>query len=298
LSAYRLSPFGQGRRRRELRDAFGPRVSEETLDRLVADPDGAALEGERRELTLLTAGLRGLGGWLGVMEPVVLARVLKGFFTAMGHVAREAGGTLDRTQGGALRAFFGAPLPTADHAQQASRAALAMGPELARLSQELAIEGGLPGGVPMALALALHTGEVVVGEMGPEEAFDYTVLGEAVDFGARLATLPAVYGATLLASETTVRAAGDAFLYREVDRVKIKGREETVGVFELVAAAPADPKERQRVVRFERGVAAYRARDYYQAERLFASILEDFGDDGPAQFYVQRCRRHWQESRK
>jgi adenylate cyclase len=284
------------RRARQIRRLFERYVAPAVVEELLKDPERVALGGERRTLTVLFSDLRGFTDLAENLDSQRVARLLNRFFTPMTRVVLAAGGTLDKYMGDALMAFFGAPIAQADHASRACRAALGMRAELARLNAGWQRSGELPSGVALALGIGLSTGEMTVGNLGSEEVFDYTVIGDSVNLGSRVEGLNKLYGTTVLATEATAKAAGDGFLFREIDRVRVKGKTAAVTLYELMAAEPAAPRDRQRALRFEAGLAAYRNREFLKAERLFASIVEDLvgdkgGDDGPARLLAERCRR-------
>lgn len=275
----------------ELRRTFEGTVSRSVMEELLRHPEKVKLGGEQRRLTVLFADIRGFTELSERLGPEGVVWLLNRFFTAMTGLVIDAGGTLDKYMGDALMAFFGAPGQLPDHGARACRAALAMRDELARLNRGWREAGELPAAAELRLGIGLSSGEMVVGNMGSEALSEYTVLGEAVNLGSRIEGLNKLYGTDILASEATVRAAGSGFLFREIDRVRVKGKAEAMTLFELVAQEPVDAQVRQRVVRFEAGLAAYRNRELVRAERLFASILEDLGRDGAARFYAARCQR-------
>jgi adenylate cyclase len=283
------------RRARQVRRLFERYVSPAVVAELLKDPERVALGGERRTLTVLFSDIRGFTDLAEKLDSERVARLLNQFFTPMTRVVLACGGTLDKYMGDALMAFFGAPIEQADHAARACRTALGMRRELARLNASWQARGDLPQAAALGIGIGLSTGEMTVGNLGSEEVFDYTVIGDAVNLGSRLEGLNRLYGTTILTTEATVKAAGDRFLFRELDRVRVKGKELAVTVYELMAAEPASPRDRQRALRFETGLAAYRNREFGKAERFFASILEDLvadgSEDGPASLYVERCRR-------
>jgi adenylate cyclase len=204
--------------------------------------------------------------------------------------------------GDALMAFFGAPGRQPDHAERACRAALAMVRELGHVNARFRAAGLLPPEAPgLGMGVGLNSGEVSVGNMGSEQVFDYTVLGDAVNLGSRLEGLTRRYGAGIVVSEPTRRAAGEGFFFRRLDRVRVKGKEEPVTIFELVAERPpegAAPEGweglRERVERFEEGFAAYQERRFAAAAEIFAALAAEDGD-GPSEVFLARCRAFEQQ---
>jgi adenylate cyclase len=286
--AYRLG-FAD-RQARWLRGTFSRYVSPAVVAELTAHPERVRLGGERREMTVLFADLRGFTTVAEGLDPVAVTRLLNRFFTPTTRRVLAAGGTLDKYMGDALMAFFGAPLLQADHARRACRAALGLSRELVRLNAEPPPAGARPGPAQLAIGVGIASGEMVVGNLGSEEVFDYTVVGDTVNLGSRIEGLNRLYGTEILVSDATAAAAREEFLFREVDRVRVKGKRVPVSLFELVAEAPGEARQRQRVERFEVALEAYRKRDFSRARQLFTSLLGDFSDDGPAHVYVERCR--------
>lgn len=280
------------RQARWLRGAFSHYVSPAVVEELAAHPERVRLGGERREMTVLFADLRGFTTVAEGLDPVAVTRLLNRFFTPMTRRVLAAGGTLDKYMGDALMAFFGAPLPQADHARRACRAALGLSRELVRLNAEAPSAGASAGPARLAIGVGIASGEMVVGNLGSEEVFDYTVVGDAVNLGSRIEALNRLYGTEILLSEATAAVVRGEFLLREVDRVRVKGKRVPVSLFELLAEAPGEARQRQLVERFAVGLGAYRGRDFSRAQQLFASLLEDHGDEGPARLYLERCRHY------
>jgi adenylate cyclase len=151
----------------------------------------------------------------------------------MTDIMLEEGGTLDKYEGDAIIAFWNAPLDVPDHAARACRAAVRCQRALAAGQDRWRLHGA----PELAMRVGLHTGEVVVGNMGSRQRFDYTILGDAANLASRLEGANKIFGTGILASEQTIRAAGGAVLARELGRVQVKGRREPVDVFELAGLA-------------------------------------------------------------
>jgi adenylate cyclase len=195
--------------------------------------------------------------------------------------------------GDALMAFFGAPVAHPDHAARACRAALAMRDELVRLNEGWHRDGKLPPHLTLGIGIGLNSGEMSVGNVGSEVVFGYTVIGDNVNLGSRIEGLNKDYGSQILVSEHTARAAGDGFLFRELDWVRVKGKQKPVGIHELLDAAPGSLDQAGRATLFARGLAAYRAQDFAGAAALFADLADRLGD-GPGKIFHERCH-HYQE---
>jgi adenylate cyclase len=265
----------EGREKAQLRTVFSQYVSRPVVDRILADPAKAKLGGERKELTVLFSDIRGFSNFAEGMTPEALAAFLHEYLTPMTDLVLASGGTLDKYIGDAIMAIWGAPVDMTDHAARACDVALKMQESLFELNKAWT-KRGKP---DIAIGIGLNTGPMAVGNMGSTARFEYTVLGDQVNLGSRLEALTKEYGVGILVGESTARAAGDAFLFREIDLVRVKGRAGAAPVFELVGrAGKADPT-------FAKALALYRERSFDEAKRLFASL----DGDAAAAIMSKRC---------
>jgi adenylate cyclase len=276
------------REKRWLRQAFSRYVSPALVEDIIAHPERLKLGGEVREVTVLFADLAGFTGISEEMPPEVLIRLLNDYFSAMTRIILARRGTVDKFIGDALMAVWGAPVPMPDHGVLACRSALEMQEAMRRL-QETWRESGLP---ELSARIGLHSGRVLAGNVGSADRFDYTVMGDTVNLASRLEGVNKRYGTEILVTEATCGRAADRFLFREVDRVQVKGRYQPVAIYELLGpAAPAPPPW---LAAFSAGRAAYLARDWPRAAAHFQEVLSLQPDDPPARIFLERCR-HYQE---
>ena len=256
----------EGREKAHLRAVFSRYVSRTVVDRILLDPARAKLGGERKELTVLFSDIRGFSAFSERMHPEELASFLGEYLTPMTELVLDSGGTLDKYIGDAVMAMWAAPLDVPDHAARACEVALRMQEALIGLNARWKLEGK----PAVAIGIGLNTGAMAVGNMGTAARFDYTVLGDQVNLGARLEALTKEYGVAILVGEGTMRAAGAGFVFREIDLVRVKGRHGAAPVYELLgrAGVAIDP-------RFAAALAAYRQRDFAAARTGFAGIERD-----------------------
>ncbi|MBW2699698.1 MAG: adenylate/guanylate cyclase domain-containing protein [Deltaproteobacteria bacterium] len=275
----------EGLARRRLRHAFAHYLAGDVIDDLVQNPKALKLGGERRELTVLFSDIRGFTSVSEGLEPGALSDLLNEYLTPMTQVVLAHRGMLDKYMGDAVMAVFGAPVPYEDHPAEACRTALVMLEELAKLQTAWRARGM----TALEIGIGVNTGLMSVGNMGSAERFDYTVLGDQVNLGSRLEGLNKTYGTRIIVSEITRQAVGDAFAFRELDFVAVKGKQEPVRIYELLHVGASDPEGDAWVCRFEQALQAYRGRHWSEAHRLFTELVTERAD-APAAVYVERCK--------
>ncbi|MEO6777351.1 MAG: adenylate/guanylate cyclase domain-containing protein [Kofleriaceae bacterium] len=268
----------EGREKAQLRAMFSRYVSRSVVDRILADPARAKLGGERKELTVLFSDIRGFSKFSETMKPEELAAFLNEYLTPMTELVLESGGTLDKYIGDAVMAVWAAPVDVPDHAARACRVALRMHEALVMLNTRWKREGK----PVIKIGIGLNTGVMAVGNMGTAQRFDYTVLGDQVNLGARLEGLTKEYGVAILVGEATMKAAGAAFVFRELDLVRVKGRASAAPVYELIGRAGQVMPD----ARFSIALADYRARDFSAARAGFEALAKR---DKAAAVMADRC---------
>lgn len=230
ITVFRL--LTEERQRLWTKRAFQRFVSPEVVERLVENPAALQFGGEVRPLTVLFSDIRDFTGFTERHQPQEVVQMLREYLTRMVDQVLAQQGTLDKFIGDAVMAIFGAPVPLPDHAERACRAALGMIRELETLQARWAAEGR----EPFRIGIGINTGEMVVGNLGSEQLFDYTVVGDGVNLGARLESLNKEYKTTLpiIISESTYLAAKDVLDVRRLGEVRVKGKSQAVVVYELL----------------------------------------------------------------
>jgi adenylate cyclase len=270
-------------RRAWIQDAFGRYLSPKVIDKLTAGETPLKLGGTKEELTILFSDIRGFTAISEHLAPEQLVSLLNEYLTAMTDVVLASDGVLDKYIGDAIMAFWGAPLPQADHAVRAATTAVRMKERLLELQKKWKAEGR----PQVNIGVGMNTGSVIVGNMGSERRFDYTVIGDDVNLASRLEGLTKFYGVTILISEETKRHLEGKFVTRPIDRVAVKGRKEPVNVFELLPASDKGPSELAN--RYEDALNAYFAHRFDEAAAVFASLAKDF-QDKPSAVLLERCK--------
>ncbi|HYA41210.1 MAG TPA: adenylate/guanylate cyclase domain-containing protein [Syntrophobacteraceae bacterium] len=276
-----LQYLAEARQKKWLRGAFDRYVSPEVVQSIVNNPSSLELGGQEIEATIFFSDLADFTSFSERLHPSDLVSLLIEYFTPMTNIILEHRGALDKFIGDAIMAFWGAPLPLENHARYACEAALAMKKSLAALQ-----EGWRQRKLPLLKArMGIHSGPVVAGNVGSSQRFNYTVLGDTVNLASRLEGANKLYGTTILISEDTFRLAGPAFLSRELDMIRVKGRSAPVKIYELIGKHGEN--ELPFLDTFAEGLAAYRNRLWERAELRFGSIA---ALDPPSKTYVERCR--------
>lgn len=256
----------------------------ELVRTLVSQGIEARPGGQRRALTVMFTDLAGFTRLSERMGDRIVP-LLADYLGRMSGVVAEGGGTVDKFIGDAVMAFWGAPAANPMHAIDACRTALACQAMMAGLARSVRAEYG----ADLAMRVGINTGDVIVGNIGSEDRLNYTAIGDPVNVASRLEALNKRYGTRILIGEATRRAVGDAIIVRHVDTVAVYGRESGVAIYELLAMAGevsrfawCDP--------YERGLAAYQARRWTDAIRLFESVIALRGADVPSALFIDRCR--------
>ncbi|MCP4487056.1 MAG: adenylate/guanylate cyclase domain-containing protein [Gammaproteobacteria bacterium] len=221
--------FIESRGKRQLAHLFGHYIPPELVDEMSASPTEFSLDGENREMTVLFSDVRGFTTISEGMDPKQLTQLMNALLTPMTRVIHKNRGTIDKYMGDAIMSFWGAPMPDSEHARHALYAAMDMMQEL-KIMQADFKNRGWP---RVNIGIGINTGDMSVGNMGSEFRMAYTVLGDAVNLGSRLEGLTKNYGVNIIVSKSTKKCIPE-FIFRELDLVRVKGKNEPVAIFEPV----------------------------------------------------------------
>jgi adenylate cyclase len=270
------------REKSRLRRTFRYYVGESVMTEMLEHPELLRLGGEKRDCTVLFLDIRGFTAISESMSPEALVRFINGYLTPMTRVVFEEGGTLDKYIGDALMAFWGAPLRQEDHALRACRTALRFLEVLEALRPAWRAEG-LP---DIEVGVGINSGPMVVGNMGSDVRFDYTVMGDAVNLASRLEGANKLFHTSILVSEETWRRVKSQATGRRLGSLQVRGRSEPVRVWELRALRPPTEAERRVIARFESAVDALAARKHQEAKAGFLAVLEAWPSDPASQRHL------------
>ncbi len=257
-------------------------MTKEVADRIMEE-GSEALSGITVNASVLFADMRrftSLTEELGAQETVAM---LNEFFSKMTDVIFTAHGVLDKFIGDAIMAVFGTPLESDIDADNALGCALGMMQALGQLNQARQARG--EGSI--AISIGIATGEVVAGTIGSAKRMEYTVVGDSVNLASRLENLTRYYGADIIVSEGTMNAALQGWTKRELDLIRVKGRDEPVVIYHLLAE---DAPEITFLDQYERGLAQFRARNWIEVIRTFEQVLKNHPPDRPSAIYLERAK--------
>jgi adenylate cyclase len=278
--------FVESRTKRGLAHLFGTYVPPELVDEMVREPERYSMQAAMRELTVMFCDIRGFTTLSERMEPVQLQALLNTLFSRLTHVIREQRGTIDKYMGDCVMAFWGAPVAAPDHAHLAVQAALDMVQAVHAVNTEHQAQG-LP---VIGVGVGLNTGSMCVGDMGSDVRRSYTVIGDAVNLGSRLEGLCKAYGVEIVASEST-HAQAPGFVWLELDRVCVKGKEQAVAIYHpLGAVGQVDGERLQALEHWRRWLAAFRAQQWPVCDELWPSVQSNPAGAKLLDFYAQRLQ--------
>lgn len=216
----------------QLQSAFSKYVSPDVVDQIIHHPEIMHLGGEKQFLSVIFTDLQGFTAMSDSMDPVKLVRVLNMYLNEMSEVIIALGGTIDKFEGDAIMAFFGAPIPIPDHAVRCCKAALRMKKMEKIINNQLMIEKLIE--KPLHTRIGINSGDMVVGNVGSLKRIDYTIIGGNVNIAARIENINKEYNTSILISDQTYELVKDFFETRQVDTVMLRGISRPVTVYELL----------------------------------------------------------------
>ena len=275
------------REKRFLRNAFGTYLAPEYVEELVSSRVNPQLGGSKKFMTALFTDVRGFSTISEQLDPEALVGLLNRYLSVMSDIILDERGTIDKYEGDAIIAFFGAPLTLPDHARRALRSAILMKRAESLLNEAVLAEGLTP--APLATRIGINTGDMVVGNMGTGKKMNYTMMGNAVNLAARLEGVNKQFNSWILTTESTVKEAGPEFLVRRMARVRVVGIFEPVRLYEVLDFASEAPEALKKTTElFHTALEAFEAKDWTESGRLFRVVLDHDPEDGPSKKYLER----------
>jgi adenylate cyclase len=269
-----------------IRQAFQYYLHPTIVEQIAQNPQLLRLSGESRELTVLFSDIRRFSTIAEALSPEALVSLLNEYFTIMTRVVLHHNGLLDKYLGDGIMAVYGAPLHDPDHAFRACCSALEMMRELDAMRARWASRG-LP---CLDIGIGINTAIMVVGNMGSELRFDYTVMGDGVNLASHLEGANKEYGTHIIVSESTWEQVRDRIAIRELDIIRVQGKAQPTRIFEVLEGSSPAADRAAIGPTFEVALRAYRAQQWENAIRAFERVLAAVPGDPPSQLYIQRCK--------
>lgn len=283
LAALAYLNFTEFREKRKLKNAFGHYVSADLVEQIAANPDALKLGGERRNITVLFLDIENFTSLAESLEPAAVVQIINSYFDAFAKVIMENGGTVDKFEGDAIMAMFGAPLPSQDHGLAACKCAIALRARVQELNKQT--------GQALNIRVGVANGDAIVGNMGSVDRFDYTAMGDTVNTASRLESGNKFYGTRILVNSGVVDASQQQIIFRRIDRVRFKGKGEAIDIFEVMGlAGGASEKGKAIIEEWHQALEYYRNQNWAEAEMRIQKVLAAMPEDGPAKTYLTRIK--------
>ena len=269
-----------------IKGAFSQYLSPTVIDQIVENPDMLQLGGEKREMTPFFSDIQGFSTISEGLTPEELVQLLNEYLTAMCDIVSSYHGTIDKFEGDAIIAFWGAPLELPDHATIACHAAIDMQKKNEEMRKTLREQNR-----PMLYTrIGMSSGPVVVGNMGSADRMDYTMMGDVVNLAARLEGVNKFYQTFTMIPQSTYELAKDDIDTRQLDIIRVVGKKEPISVYEVLERKNQTSSEKSGVVeKYLKALKLYEERNFADASKEFEKVLAIDPDDGPSQTYVKRC---------
>ncbi len=279
--------FDEERNKRFIKNMFQHYITASVVDELLKRPDMLKLGGERRIATAFFSDIKNFTTVSESLAPEVLVAQLNDYLTAMTEIVFKYQGYLDKYEGDAIMAVYGVPVQQNDHARRACLGALEMQAELIALRQRWHKEEK----PEFHVRMGINSGAMIAGNIGGKNRFDYTVIGDSVNLASRLEGANKSYGTSIMISEFTRELLNGEFPLRELDLLRVKGKNQPVRVYELLGGSAKEltPARVQALQAYEEGLALYRSQEWESASAAFKRALAADPHDGPSQTYLERC---------
>ncbi|MCL1928907.1 MAG: adenylate/guanylate cyclase domain-containing protein [Treponema sp.] len=285
-----ISYAGSEQEKRFYRKAFATYTSEAVADEIAKNPSLLQLGGTKRRMSAIFTDVKGFSTISEKLTPEDLVSLLNRYLTVMSNVVLDEEGTIDKYEGDAIIAFFGAPLEQKDHALRACLSAVKIKKAEEELNKVIMEQNLSPS--PLLTRVGINSGDMVAGNMGTDKKMNYTIMGDAVNLAARLEGVNKQYGTWILASQDTIWETGDSLLTRRLDRVRVVGKSEPVQLYNILDTledASADQKKLVEV--FHQALDCFEKREWNKAEEGFNEVLS-IEANGPAVLYQHRCKKY------
>ncbi len=290
VTAYKY--FVEEGKKRFIQNTFSKYLAPTVVKQLIESPDKVELGGEQRDITAFFSDVQGFTSISENLSPQALVELLNEFLTEMTDIILQHEGTVDKFEGDAIIAFFGAPNVLENHAQTATSACIEMQARLITLRKDW-LDKGWP---ELNMRIGLCSGLAVVGNMGSKNRMDYTMMGDTVNTAARLEGVNKIYGVYMLISESTRERLDSRIVCREIDSIHVVGKQKSITIFEPLGFQESVSRQTMELVSlYAAGLSAYRSKDWQGAIAFFRKALENEPEDGPSKTMLNRSEAYQQK---
>ncbi|MFC1769713.1 CHASE2 domain-containing protein [Nitrospirota bacterium] len=280
--------FGEEKEKKQIKKAFKRYLNPALVEQLADDHTSLKLGGEEKELTVLFSDIRGFTSISEGLSPEQLVALINEYLSLMTKVIMDSDGIVDKFIGDAIMAVYGAPVYFEDHPIRSVDSAVSMMVALKQARSEWR-ERGFP---DIRIGIGINTGPMVVGNMGSEARFDYTVMGDSVNLASRLEGLCKTYGAGIIISESTAKQI-KGFVLRELDLVRVKGKSEPITIYEVVQKGSLSQDRKAEFYKFTEALHLYREQSWREAIKAFNELAVKTNEH-LYKMYLERCKNYLQ----
>ena len=294
FSVLNLFKFWFSERKKQFyRSAFSKYVSKAVVDQISDSPEKMSLEGEEKQITIMFADIRSFTTLSEKLSPTQVTMLLHDYFTPVTRSIIKNQGTLDKFIGDAVMCFWNAPLDVKAHQDLAVKTGFEMLASLKELNKTFIEKYG----IEIDIGIGIHSGKCRVGNMGSSDLFDYTIIGDNVNLTSRLEGLTKFYGVKLIVSESMKDDLSFPLLFRELDRVRVKGKTEPVGIYTPFWPEDGEKEALETELKaYEIGLAQYKQKDFEKAHDIFQSLCDQYPDRKINEIYLERCAHFMKNS--
>ena len=269
-----------------IKGAFSRYIAPDVIEQIMLNPESLELGGENRRITIFFSDVAGFSTISEKLSPPELVALLNEYLSEMTDIIISHGGTIDKYEGDAIMAFYGAPQPYTDHELRACKAAIDMKKRLREMQENWRNIGQHE----LFVRMGMNTGLAVVGNMGSKMRMDYTAMGDSVNLASRLEGANKFYGTTAMISENTYNNVKDDVEVRKLDTIRVIGKTEPIVIYELLGLKGTLPqKVYDGIELYNKGMEMFADHQWKKAQKFFNDVLEILPDDGPSKTYVGRC---------
>jgi adenylate cyclase len=276
----------EGRHKNEIKRIFSRYISPEVVNELVKNYEDVELGGKEIEATVFFSDIKNFTSIAENLSPKELVQHLNNYLTIASGVILDQKAMLDKFIGDAIMAIFGVPIKVENHALSACIAAL----EIQKLLKEDYENNAHLDSPYFSTRIGLNTGKMIVGNIGSASRTDYTAIGDSVNIASRLEGINKIYGTQIIISESTYQEVKTNVVARELDELKVKGKQLPLKIYELIAIRGNESDETLKIISlFGEGLENYRHQNWIEAKQKFSEVLKIDENDGPSKMYIDRC---------